>query len=191
MDPTTLRLTERILDVLIGGISIYLGYRLFLALPEKTDSNGKFVLPGNISVHLSRVGPGIFFALFGAIVVALSLHDSIQYRDPTMQFSGMSLAASAPDRPPNEVARGLLREDMALLNALPAALKTNLATEARVRIEQAIPRVKLALMKGAWGEDWGDMSAFERWVREGSVMPPPAGLEKAAEYYSYEGGKLR
>src|SRR6516225_4934007 len=100
MDPTTLRLTERILDVLIGGISIYLGYRLFLALPEKTDSNGKFVLPGNISVHLSRVGPGIFFALFGAIVVALSLHDSIQYRDPTMQFSGMSLAASAPDRPP-------------------------------------------------------------------------------------------
>jgi len=60
-----------------------------------------------------------------------------------------------------------------------------------VRIEQAIPRVKLALMKGAWGEDWGDLSAFERWVREGSVMPPPAGLEKAAEYYSYEGGKLR
>lgn len=70
-----IRSFERILDTVIGGISIYLGYRLFLKLPEKTDSQGKVVLPGNISIYLSRVGPGVFFALFGAAVIALSLQD--------------------------------------------------------------------------------------------------------------------
>jgi hypothetical protein len=37
-------------------------------------------LPGNISIYLSRVGPGVFFALFGAAVIALSLHHAIQYK---------------------------------------------------------------------------------------------------------------
>ena len=41
MDPMTLRLSERILDVLIGGICIYLGYRLFFRISAKTDSSGK------------------------------------------------------------------------------------------------------------------------------------------------------
>ena len=69
MDPISFRALERILAVVIAGISIYLGYRLFLKLPDKTDSEGKFILPGNISIYISRVGPGVFFALFGAAIL--------------------------------------------------------------------------------------------------------------------------
>jgi hypothetical protein len=60
MDPGILRALERLLDAAIGGLSIYLGYRLFLRLPDKTDSQGKIILPGKISIFLSRVGPGVF-----------------------------------------------------------------------------------------------------------------------------------
>lgn len=83
MDAIALRSAERILAIAIGGLAVYLGYRLFLALPEQANSEGKVVLPGNISVYLSRVGPGAFFALFGAIVVASSLYFSIKYSAQT------------------------------------------------------------------------------------------------------------
>jgi hypothetical protein len=45
MDPITLRSLERILAVLIGGVSIVLGYRLFLAVPEQRDGSGTVRLP--------------------------------------------------------------------------------------------------------------------------------------------------
>jgi hypothetical protein len=70
---------ERLLAVGCGGMSIYLGYRLFLALPEIRDANGEFRLPLDIRVVFGRVGPGAFFALFGACVVALSLYASVRY----------------------------------------------------------------------------------------------------------------
>src|SRR5574341_1112697 len=74
MDPLFLRALERIIAVLIGGLAIYLGYQLFIHLPTQMNSEGKIVLPGDISVYLSRVGPGAFFALFGTIVVAASFY---------------------------------------------------------------------------------------------------------------------
>src|SRR5262245_63937053 len=80
MDPIILRAGERILAVFIGGLSMFLGYHLFLNLPNPTtDSEGKVMLPGGISIYLSRVGPGVFFALFGAIVVGMSFRYSIRY----------------------------------------------------------------------------------------------------------------
>src|SRR5690349_7395409 len=136
MDPITLRLSERILDIFIGGISIYLGYRLFFKISAKTDSTGKIMLPGNISIYLTRVGRSVLFALFGAMVVAQSLHSAIHYAEgatsapertsrvesltATKSFGGAVATASAPERAPNEVSRGLLRSDIAMLNGLPA-----------------------------------------------------------------------
>jgi hypothetical protein len=40
-------------------MSILLGYRLFLALQQQRDSSGSVRLSWNISIALSRVGPGI------------------------------------------------------------------------------------------------------------------------------------
>src|ERR1700719_1192457 len=63
------RMGERIIGVLIGGMCVYLGYSLFKKIPNKTNSSGKLILPGGVSIWLSRVGPGTFFALFGAAIV--------------------------------------------------------------------------------------------------------------------------
>src|SRR5688572_8561747 len=59
---------ERLLIVVAGGLSIVLGYRMFLAIPRAGEDKGegKLELPGGISVYVTRVGPGVFFALFGA-----------------------------------------------------------------------------------------------------------------------------
>lgn len=203
MDPFILRAVERILAVAIGGLSVYLGYRLFIKLPERTDSEGKVVLPGNISVYMSRVGPGAFFALFGAIVIALSFYYSITYTETTAAgkapeqpgaqvsqerskvYSGLGKTDTRGARQGLESSRALLRLDMFILNALPSALRADLGQDRRRDIERAIPGIKLALMKTVWDEDWGDPVKFEEWALKGAEGVPPEGLKQAASYYRH------
>jgi hypothetical protein len=70
MDPLILRFLERFIVVLFSGLSIYLGFRLFLEVPEHKNASGQVTLPWNTSVVMSRIGPGAFFALFGVIRVS-------------------------------------------------------------------------------------------------------------------------
>ena len=79
MEPIIFRAVERIVAVVIGGLSVYLGYRLFLHIPEQKEGEGKIDLPGGISIFVTRVGPGVFFALFGAVIVAFSVYHGIIY----------------------------------------------------------------------------------------------------------------
>jgi hypothetical protein len=207
MEPSTLRLLERILDVAIGGISIYLGYRLFLRLPESTDSSGKVILPGNISVYLSRVGPGVFFALFGALVVGVSLETAVRYserepattdtfvdkpaaktvRESSKNFIGLGSAIDSGDSEAVADARSLLHKEIAIMNTIPAELKSDLPQQDRDEVIRAISRIKLALMKPVWDSrsGWGDSAQFEKWLKAGAPDPPPAGLEQAVEYFRY------
>jgi hypothetical protein len=63
------RMVERILGVLIGAVLIYFGYRLFLSLATKLGRDGgagEFSFAGGNKIKLSKVGPDVFFALFGA-----------------------------------------------------------------------------------------------------------------------------
>jgi len=60
--------------VALAGLLIYLGYKLFLQIPDNTDSEGKVVLPGGVSIYLTLIGPGAFLALFGtAILIYISM----------------------------------------------------------------------------------------------------------------------
>src|SRR5262245_25097049 len=69
---------ERLVIALSGALAIWLGYRLFLNMPLAERGSGKLQLPGGISIFISRVGPGVFFALFGAGVLAYGLHQAVQ-----------------------------------------------------------------------------------------------------------------
>jgi hypothetical protein len=69
---------ERLLIVLAGGVSIYLGYRMFLAIPRAQAGEGKIELPGGVSIYVTRVGPGVFFALFGAVILGLGLYQGLK-----------------------------------------------------------------------------------------------------------------
>jgi hypothetical protein len=82
MDVDTLRMAERILIAFGGIISIILGYRLFMvaSLDHKDISGGTFKT-ALFSVSLSKVGPGIFFALFGAYILASGINTQINVED--------------------------------------------------------------------------------------------------------------
>jgi hypothetical protein len=74
-----LRMLERIIVVGFGGLSIFLGYKLFFHLPNNTDHKGQIELPG-IKLVLSRVGPGIFFCAFGSIILFQSIYKDVEVK---------------------------------------------------------------------------------------------------------------
>ena len=194
MDAFAWREIERIASVLTGGLSMYLGFRLFLALPELKPGEGRMHLPGGISIHLSRVGPGVFFALFGSILVALSFHYPVKVSEVgqtpdgvklTRSFNGLGEIGGASD------ATGRIQalSDLATLNtAYLPALRSDISKERRNDLEGLMMRAKLAIMRNAWGPDWGDAEAFRDWVITGAADPVPPALKPAAEAYRRTGG---
>lgn len=187
MDAITLRFLERILAVAVGGMAIYLGYRLFLKVPEGQNGEGKFILPWDTSIALSRVGPGVFFALFGASVVGVSFLKPIEYH-PNQGFIGASSLLVFSDREARADGRAALQKEIAILNNFARKLRPDLLVQDRAEVQLAIPRIKFALMRPVWGElseGWGDQAEFEEWLRQGEPDPPPESLEKAVEYYRY------
>ncbi|WP_233006898.1 hypothetical protein [Rheinheimera faecalis] len=61
------RSVERVISILIGGLSIAAGWHLFLRGIVQEQSAG--ISTQTIKVSMQKVGPGVFFALFGAWVV--------------------------------------------------------------------------------------------------------------------------
>jgi hypothetical protein len=80
MDMFAFRALERLVAVMIGGMAIYLGYRLFFTI-DGGAGNARVSLPGDVTIMISRVGPGVFFALFGTLVVAASFYYAIKYQE--------------------------------------------------------------------------------------------------------------
>jgi hypothetical protein len=202
MVPTILRAVERILGVVIGGVAIYLGYRLFLNLPEKTDSSGKVILPGGTSIFLSRVGPGAFFALFGAIVVAISFHKAVSVetsseaastnkslamtKDVTLtRYQGATGNFAAPDDPKLLNRRGDVRGVIAMLNRMTAAIPAADSVRAQ-DYGNAVRDSKLALLHEVWAEDWGSFDEFREWVVErGEAAPAPKQAKEPRELFHH------
>ena len=189
MDPLFLRFIERFTIALSGGMAIYLGYRLFIKVPTHKDSSGKVILPWDISVALTRIGPGVFFALFGVIVIGLSLMRPLEIDS---QGSGVSTRWASGSDLSNPTARAdaraLLRKEIAVLNTFPEYVSKDLPEPDRVSIEETIRHVKLKLMKPVWGElseGFGEFSTFERWVLDNEPNPPPAGMKAALALYRY------
>jgi hypothetical protein len=197
MDPLLSRFLERFTVVLFGGMAIYLGFRLFLEVPEHRDSSGKVAMPWDISVVMTRIGPGVFFALFGVAAISLtlirplevSLEGSRGSEDQGRHLSVRYIGEQAlGEQVARADARALLRKEIARLNAIPRLLRPDLPEHDRDPIRRSIARVKLLLMKPVWGDSndgFGDIGEFERWVEAGEPDPPPARMEGALALYRY------
>ena len=72
------RMAERVLAVGIGGISIYLGFRMFTLMPDLPVGDADIKLHGGVGIMVSRVGPGVSFSLFGAVIASLSLYRPVE-----------------------------------------------------------------------------------------------------------------
>jgi hypothetical protein len=77
IDPDTLRMFERLLITGGGILSIFLGFLLFWKADLKQLSGGTLKTEF-MSVSITKVGPGIFFALFGVAVLVTSLYKPVE-----------------------------------------------------------------------------------------------------------------
>jgi hypothetical protein len=189
MDPLTLYAIERFLAIAIGGLAIVLGYRLFQQIPVKQGSSGEFKLPFDLSIGLTRVGPGAFFALFGAAVVGYSLHGAIQTHDTKAAGAVHSVDATGA-MPMTAGAAGslaarrlILANEIEFLNKLNPMLRNDLSAEEKRGAAIHATALKLGVMHSVWGEDWGDEAEFRDWADGGAPDPPPEGSKAAAAFF--------
>jgi hypothetical protein len=190
------RMVERILGVLIGGVLIYFGYRLFLSLATKRGREGgagEFSFAGGNKIKLSKVGPGVCFALFGAGLIVFSLVKPVSLtvspraaKTTSTPKTGVVAASEfkfvgAVSVPETDEDRARLRaETQQDIVALNRALDSANAA-GRPDLERAISRAKFALMEPLWAEDWGDIADFRDWLdKRGS---PPATVQPAVDYF--------
>lgn len=210
MDPITLRAIERIVAVLIGGLCIWLGQRLFLHIPEQKGGEGKLQFPGGISIYVTHVGPGVFFALFGAVIVGLSFYRGVELQSTRIvpaaeapikaasaapgttverfQYRGAGGAMGTDEAAMRADARVAWRREFAAFNTLPGALRPELPPHERIHLLRSIADSKLKLMESMWDDSpggWGDRAGFSSWVKGGEQGSPPPGLEAALKYYRY------
>ena len=177
------RILERVIAVLIGGISIYLGYRLFHAVKTAGEGSAEVKLPGNVTVMVSRIAPGVFFALFGAAVVGASLIYPVRYTETGI--GGGPRFGPEPPRETNELERLRVREHIALLNQLPRLLDPALSEAQRRRVHDKLLAAKLRLAQSVWGEDWGAYEDFRLWAEGGVKKSDSEAFRKAAEFFAY------
>jgi hypothetical protein len=196
-----MRMVERLLGLLAGALCVVLGYRLFINLPEKTDSSGKVVLPGGVSIWMSRVGPGIFFALFGAAIVAYSFASTVKVTNeqtaaPAQASTDAPAAALVTRRQEiaavtSRTARGetseqtliQLRGTLADLNATIDRLGRDVPPPERDRLIAGVQNAKMLLLRGAWNSSWGDPARFQSWINSGASLPAPVGMDEPANLY--------
>jgi hypothetical protein len=196
-DPVVLRSLERIISVVIGGLAIYLGYKLF-SMVQLSDSEGKFSFKG-AEVTLTRVGPGVFFALFGAAVVTLALYKAVTFTETSTNtnaegsssvqsssFGGISNPAIVLDsQARRDTARNEIRNLIAFLNQARPRIVAETPIDRQSDVARNIRRTKLILMGAVWEDNiWGEYNAFQSWVLDrGEAGTPPTGTQSAAEYF--------
>jgi hypothetical protein len=187
------RATERILLVLVGALAIYLGYSLFRQIPSTAKGSalgeGKIELPGGVSIFVTRIGPGVFFALFGIAVIGYSvtrpvnldfpgattvasttsgLHYSSMTEVDTMRNSAASVAGPEPG------------DVVARLNGLFQNAQRQMNTVEAEDLARMIRAAKFSVVLANWQPQWGDRAVYERWMREHGNEDPPANLVPAA-----------
>jgi hypothetical protein len=203
---------ERLLIVIAGGLSIVLGYRMFLAIPRAggDKGEGKLELPGGISVYVTRVGPGVFFALFGAVILGLGLQQGLKLESreqrpavgsPAADPSGVatvtekrysSLGSTGASGQQREAERTSALDTVGQLGRLAAALDgpgrgSGLSAQQRLDYGLALSDARMRLLASVWDERWGTYTEFVRWAQAGESAPAPAAAAPAVQ--AFRGGR--
>jgi len=190
------RSAERIIGVLLGGLAIFLGYKLFINVPQSTDSSAEVDITAKVKVILTRIGPGVFFALFGAGIVlssycypiTTSLHEDLgkivnqdstekgttYLGQSTMNYNGMAQNVDIESRNYND-RMSEVRLSIATLNSIPDYTPT----ARKVSVRPALTQAKLAMLFTIWQpKSWGQFHEFMEWINDGEVMPASNSLFK-------------
>jgi len=178
-----LRMVERLLVVGFAGLSIYLGYRLFFQLPSEQQNEGKFELPG-IKIVLTKVGPGIFFSVFGSIILLQSLHekielskngadDSVVHNQTARQhFVGATEPVVMVKNNITGITskRAAIIEQLGELNCSLKILETLEPDKVTESMKIAFHDAKISLIRQVWNHaSWGSIAQLESSVEMGKI----------------------
>lgn len=194
------RARERMLALLIGAFCILLGFFLFIFVPTSPAGNGKLAW-ADTEVVLTHVGPGVFFALFGAFVTWLSIRTQLQI-GPEAESAAADTGTGThstvryliategkTDKQAVDSARSRHLRDFRTLDKISSIFgaaerdSVEIPANLRVDLELAVPRIKESVMFAVWDDDWGDYAAFSRWVQDGASDPPPEGINTPAQFF--------
>ena len=186
-------LLMRLLQIGAGVLLCVLGYRLFARVPT-ADSGADISVATQFKLNFTKIGPGVFFALFGAAVLVQALANPLRLERqaaavppvaPTASAASSAQAATSGERlmitgatsaavvvvtPPLDEAALTLH--LRFANGLPDLLKPGLPMDRRVQFENAQRELKLALMRAGWQPAWGDRAPFEAWVLDRRAPAP-------------------
>ena len=84
----TLRAIERIVVLVIGAFTIFLGFYLFLKIPEAAKTEGQLSLPGGFSLVWANAGPGVFFVALGTAILGYALRAKVKWDERAVKESG-------------------------------------------------------------------------------------------------------
>jgi len=167
IDPLLLRGLERLIAVLAGAVAIYLGFRLFLAVPgADQDGRAELSFAKDSRIVLTRIGPGVFFALFGAAIIVSSYYFAVRIEDPQSAYAGFGTTGATTAAPPVAASRvdaELARDALAFLTERQRAAAEGDDAAWNVR---GYREAKLAILSAFWAEDWGDPREFRFWLRD-------------------------
>ena len=183
--PLLFRGAERISIVAVAALCIILGYKLFKIVPDRHEGEGSLSL-GDLSVSLSKIGPGVFFSLFGAVVLYQALQsvlkvDPVVYQPDVQVDSPLhNLSWMGP-----QIENTLLWADRAIgpikiLNCLERNVSGSEVR--RDRIKSAIHTAKVAIIADVWQEEWGNSEDFTSF-NMGNV---PAGSNLGELYHAID-----
>jgi hypothetical protein len=73
------RAAERIIIIFFCGMSLWFGWKLFYRATDTADHSGDLTWK-SFAFRFQKVGPGVFFALFGAVVLAIALRSPVEIK---------------------------------------------------------------------------------------------------------------
>ena len=188
-------LSLRLIVLLAAVFFCYLGYRLFSKV--STLSNAEISIGEHFRANFVQVGPGVFFSLFGSVILVYSLmHPAVleqwqtavapvrQAADTAPAISsttqGVTIAGATAESVALDDAAALsrARKQVEFLNRIDSS--GSVAPQDVKDIDRLSRMIRLAVMKSAWQSAWGDAAAFKQWVDDPDGHTPN---EQARQFF--------
>jgi hypothetical protein len=197
----------KVVTILAGLAFAFMGYKLFI--------HGIFMGAGelhtnweNRSLVLRKAAPGTFFALFGTLVLCVSLWRGLNFEPGPGGYGGSGMfsngTSDGDDRngqgPSAETSRETVVKDIAILNNFAndilrqrgqgKAQHLTVAVQDSEQILDLIDRTKATLMLSVWSQDWGDREEFRKWAYRApgyAYSDPPTSITRSAAIFKGEG----
>lgn len=193
---------ERLVAVLLGGSTIFMAYRLFLAIPYMQDSD-QFRFRQYIQLHLFKIVVGAAFMMFGGFIIVTSLirapelqgssQEKLQTEQiaSTLAYSGMRINASSPVASTSPCpSKDSVLASIHLLNQLQKDLMAEVSGLQAETIHYHISSSKASIMESVWEEEeWGSWFAFRDWIDAGEDAHAIADLHPQAVSVFYSTSK--